>query len=68
MYVCMYVCMYCPRGQIGRHGGLICTLCGRLCGICSGRLDDDDEFEDEEEVRQVLQVRKMSVLDPMVGV
>lgn len=53
----------CPRG-LGRHRGNP-YACGRSCRNARG--DDDDEYEDEE-VPQVLEVRKMTVLDPKMCV
>lgn len=53
----------CPRG-IGKHRGNS-DACGRTCRNARG--DDDVEYEDEE-VPEVLEVRKMTVLDPKMCV
>lgn len=52
----LYVC---PRGIASHMGNR--DACGRLCRNARG--DDDDEYEDEE-VLKVLEVRKMTMLDP----
>ena len=53
----------CPRG-IGRHRGNS-DACGRACRNARG--DDEYEYEDEE-VPEVLEVRKVTVLDPKMCV
>ena len=49
----------CPRGIAGHRGYR--DACGRLCRNARG--DADDEYEDKE-VWKVLEVRKVTMLDP----
>lgn len=56
----VYVCPRAITGHMDNRGA-----CGRLCRNAQG--DADDEYQDEE-ILKVLEVRKMTTLDPMMCV